>query len=158
MEGCEIGMSEHKKEFLNEYPVNTSQSVIWGDMDAFEHVNNTVYFRYFEDVRMAFFNKTGVIKHKDDTHIGPILASTQCQFRAPLTYPDNIIVGTRLANIPEPGEKRFTMEYAVYSEQLDTIAAKGEGLIVFYDYQANKSCAVPDSLIQAFKNIQSECP
>lgn len=148
-------MSESKKQFLADYPVNIEQDVIWGDMDAFEHVNNTVYFRYFEDIRMVFLDKTGVMKHKDDTSIGPILASTQCQFRAPLTFPDKIVVGTRISEIPESGSKRFTMEYAVYSEQHDTIAAKGEGLIVFYDYQAGKSCEVPDELLQAFQDIQS---
>ena len=81
-----------KQRFIEEYAVIVKQDVIWGDMDAFSHVNNTVYFRYFEDARMAFFEKTGVIAHMDSTNIGPILASTQCQFRAPLSYPDHILM------------------------------------------------------------------
>lgn len=148
-------MSEHKSAFLKDYPLTISQDVIWGDMDAFGHINNTVYFRYFENIRMAFFEKSSVNQHKDATQIGPILASTQCQFRAPLTFPDKIQIATRIANLDTlvSGEKRFTMEYAVFSESLDCIAAKGEGLIVYYDYAQNKSCAVPDSIIKAFNAV-----
>ena len=131
------------------------QDVNWGDMDAFGHINNTVYFRYFENIRMAYFEKTSVNEHKNATQIGPILASTQCQFRAPLTYPDHIHIGTRIKELEkiEQGEKRFTMEYAVFSEQQDCIAAKGEGLIVYNNYNEGKSCAIPESILAAFKNL-----
>lgn len=147
-------MSENKQKFLQDYPITQKQKVIWGDMDAFEHVNNTVYFRYFEDIRIDFFEQTGVLEHKDATGVGPILASTGCQFRAPLSFPDKIIIGTRIAQLPENGEKRFTMEYAVFSESQDCIVCKGEGLVVYYDYSAGKSCEIPENLISAFKKIQ----
>ena len=48
------------KQLKQEYPVVLSQDIIWGDMDAFGHVNNTVYFRYFEDARIAYFDQIGV--------------------------------------------------------------------------------------------------
>ena len=149
-------MSENKTKFLQDYPINHEQKVIWGDMDAFEHVNNTVYFRYFEDIRIEFFEKSGVMEHKEATGVGPILASTGCQFRTPLSFPDNILVGTRISELPQAGEKRFTMEYAVYSESQDCIACKGDGLVVYYDYQAGKSCEIPDNLIATFKKLQNK--
>jgi acyl-CoA thioester hydrolase len=149
-------MSETKTKFLHDYALTIEQDVIWGDMDAFEHVNNTVYFRYFEDIRIQFFEKTGVMKHMDATNVGPILASTGCQFRAPLAFPDKISIGTRISELPNNGEKRFTMEYAVYSESQDCIACKGDGLVVFYDYQANKSCEIPVTLIETFKKLQNK--
>ena len=40
------------QDLEKEYPVVIEQPLIWGDMDAYQHVNNTVYFRYFEDVRI----------------------------------------------------------------------------------------------------------
>ncbi|MGR6874101.1 acyl-CoA thioesterase [Pseudomonas sp. HK3] len=141
-----------KQRFLEEYAVTVKQDVIWGDMDAFNHVNNTVYFRYFEDARMAFFEKTGVMGHMETTNIGPILASTQCQFRAPINYPDRILIGARIKEI---SEKRFTMEYGVYSEQQDTLAAKGEGMVVYYDYQQSKSCEIPDEIREKFNQLQA---
>jgi acyl-CoA thioester hydrolase len=148
-------MSTQKSEFLTAYTTTEDLSVLWGDMDAFGHINNTVYFRYFEIVRMKYFEKTGVNAHKIATQVGPILANTQCQFRAPLTYPENIIIGTRIkdaANIKED-EKRFTMEYAVFSEQQDCIAAKGEGTIVYYDYKLGKSCPIPIAILDSFNSI-----
>jgi len=150
-----LHMSDNKNEFLRDYSLTVNQDVNWGDMDAFGHINNTVYFRYFENIRMAYFEKTSVNEHKNATQIGPILASTQCQFRAPLTYPDHIHIGTRIKELEkiEQGEKRFTMEYAVFSEQQDCIAAKGEGLIVYYNYNEGKSCAIPESILAAFKNL-----
>jgi acyl-CoA thioester hydrolase len=148
-------MSDKKSVFIRDYPIILKQDVIWGDMDAFQHVNNTVYFRYFEDSRMAYFEKTGVMSYMQETNIGPILADTQCQFRAPISFPDNLIIGTRLQELPSIGDKRFTMEYAVYSEHHDTVAAKGKGLIIYYNYDLNTSCEIPEPLIHAFKTLQN---
>lgn len=142
-----------KDKFSAEYAVIVKQDIIWGDMDAFNHVNNTVYFRYFEDARMAFFEKTGVMQYMEASNIGPILASTQCQFRAPISYPDRILIGARIKEITE---KRFTMEYGVYSEQQDTLAAKGEGLIVYYDYNQAKSCEIPEAILNSFNQLSNK--
>ncbi len=133
------------------FPIIIQQAVIWGDMDAFEHVNNTVYFRYFEDARLAYFEKIGVMEHKAETGVGPILAATDCQFKAPLSYPDTISIG---ASIEEIGEKKFNMRYAVRSHDLDKVVAEGQGLVVYYDYNAGKSCAVPDTIVTAIKSLQ----
>jgi len=128
------GLSEH-------FPFVVTQQLIWRDMDAYQHVNNAVYFRYFEDVRMALFDELGIVEHKNRTQIGPILASTRCDFRAPLTFPDRIQVGTAIEDLRP---KRFVMKYAVYSEAHAALAAEGEGLLVFYDYNLNRSCEIPD--------------
>ena len=103
-------------DLRGKYPVVVSQELHWGDMDAFGHINNTVYFRYFEDARIAYFDKIGVHEQMKQSNIGPILASTHCNFRLPLDYPDRIHIGTR-CNILSA--KKFSMEYAVFSEQHD---------------------------------------
>lgn len=138
------------QDLEKEYPVAIEQPLIWGDMDAYEHVNNTVYFRYFEDVRIAYFEKIGVNEHKKETNIGPILASTTCNFRLPLEYPDNIKI---VADIEDVKEKRFTMKYKVFSEKLGALAAEGEGLVVFYDYNEGKSCAIPEEVKTKMKAL-----
>lgn len=141
-----------KQSALNErYPVHLTQSVIWGDMDAFEHVNNTVYFRYFEDARMVFFTQLGVMQHLKETGVGPILASTRCDFRAPLNFPDEILVG---AWIDQIAEKRFAMHYRVHSLSQQCLAAEGEGLVVFYDYKNNKSTAIPSHIVENIERLQ----
>ncbi len=51
---------------------------------------------YFEDARMKYFESTGVMEHMTETQIGPILASTTCNFRAPLVFPDRIYIAARI--------------------------------------------------------------
>ncbi|MCJ8168151.1 acyl-CoA thioesterase [Atopomonas sediminilitoris] len=134
------------------YPVSLEQEVIWGDMDAYEHVNNTVYFRYFEDARMAFFGQAGVVEHKASTGIGPILASTQCDFRAPLSHPERIRI---VSWIDEIKPKRFTMHYRVFSLTQQRLAAEGTGLVVFYDYGLGKSCEIPAPILARIQALQA---
>lgn len=130
-------------DVLPDYPVIVSQDVIWGEMDAFQHVNNTVYFRYFENARLAYFQRAGFMDLDAGAGIGPILASTSCRFRIPLTYPDTIHIGARVSDM---GEDRFTMQYVVYSEQHSKIAAEGEGLVVCLDYRSHKKVAIPAAI------------
>ncbi|OUR92752.1 thioesterase [Gammaproteobacteria bacterium 42_54_T18] len=138
------------ENLLAEYPVIVESPVIWGDMDAYEHVNNTVYFRYFESARIAFFDQLKFKEVKDETGIGPILASTQCRFRIPLTYPDTVSIGARVSDVQ--GD-RFTMHYRVVSHQHKKVAAEGEGLLIAYDYKALTKAALPEIIYQRIQKL-----
>jgi len=126
--------------------------VAWGEMDAFQHLNNVVYFRYFEDARLAFFNQYNVLEFKESQNIGPILAATNCNFRIPLEYPDRIHISVRVRVL---SPKKLAMEYVVYSETHDAVAAEGEGLIVFYDYAKGKSAEMPAPLLARMKALEA---
>src|ERR1700687_352603 len=93
------------QSLLTGYPVVVETPVAWGDMDSYRHVNNVVYFRYFENVRLEYFRQLDWFEFEKQSGIGPILAATQARFRKPLTYPDTISVGCR---IPKLEEDRFT--------------------------------------------------
>ena len=122
------------------YPVRIVVPVAWGDMDAFAHVNNTVYLRWFESARIAYFERMSILEPGAPKELGPILASLSCRFKAPLAYPDTVEVGV---TVTEVGEDRFTMVYEVWSRALDRVAAKGEGLNVSYDYAAGRKAPLP---------------
>ncbi len=77
-------------EALADYPVRLPITVQWGDMDAFQHVNNVVYFRWFESARMRLFEAIGFT---GSDVVGPILHSTSCRYRAPIYYPDALVAG-----------------------------------------------------------------
>lgn len=139
------------KEFLGRCPVVLQQDVIWGDMDAYGHVNNTVYFRYFEDARIAYFDKIGVGRIKAESNLGPILATTHADFKIPLQYPDRIHVSGRITIL---GPKKFNMHYVVYSEKFDAIAAEGDGLLVYYDYANGTSCEIPPVIVSAIQDLE----
>lgn len=139
------------EELKKKYPVIYECPVAWGEMDALGHVNNIIYFRYFESARSEYFQAMGLWDSAKASGIGVILHSTSCRFRKPLTYPDRVSVGARVTNI---GKDRFRMEYAVYSHGMNSVAAEGEGLIVVYDYRRGTKCAMPDNLRDAIRRIE----
>ena len=122
-------------------------------MDAFGHLNNTVYFRYFEDIRMAYFVYVGVNEYKATQNKGPILAQTECSFKLPLTYPGEVLIGTKVSIL---SEKKFRMDYFIHSIEHDALAAEGSGLIVFYDYNENRSCIIPDEIVQKINEVEAD--
>ena len=83
------------EELLEPYPITMQIPVYWGDHDAMQHVNNTVYIRWMEHVRLLFFDALGVSESMKQTGVGTILASIQCRYRAPVTFPDTIRAGAR---------------------------------------------------------------
>ncbi len=129
------------EEALALYPVVAEVPVVWGEMDAFGHVNNIVYFRYFETARIAYFEKLDVPEFLGRDPVGPILAETSCRFRVALSYPDTVSIGARVASV---GEDRFVMHYAVFSHKLGRIAAEGEGVMVCLRLRQNHKASVPD--------------
>ena len=132
---------------MNGFNVVYETPIAWGDMDAFGHVNNTVFFRLFESARMEYFRRidfTGA-----NARIGPILAATNCLFRRPIMYPDNVQVGARVTEVKAD---RFTMEYMIVKSD-GRVAAEGSGTIVSYDYGANSKVALPDAVREAIRAI-----
>src|SRR5262249_47530501 len=130
---------------LADYPVVVVLPVVWGEMDSYRHVNNVVYFRYFESARLEYFRTMDWFEYENVTGVGPILASTEAKFRKALTYPDTISVGAR---VPTLGEDRFTMLYRLVSHRLGAIAAEGQGVIVAYNYREGKKTTIPDEVRQ----------
>lgn len=130
-------------QLLEGYPVVIEIPVAWGEMDSFQHVNNIVYFRYFESARILYSEMLGLHKLKDDTGIGPILGSTGCKYKFPLTYPDTVSVGAKIVGIEED---RFSMKYVVVSRRHNRIAAEGDGVVVMYNYHEGKKTAIPEEI------------
>ena len=141
------------KALLADYPVRITLPVAWGDMDAMGHVNNVVYLRWFESVRMVYLQRVGLMAHMQEHGVGPILAETRCRYRIPLEYPDEVEVGARVARLDTD---RFLMEYAVASRNHGRVAAEGDGLIVTYDYDAGHKAPVPEMTVAAIGQLENE--
>jgi len=127
-------------EILERFPVQLEIPIAWGEMDAFQHVNNLVYLRWFESARMAYFENCRYQDVMLESSIGPILRDSRIRYRIPLTFPGNVISATRITRLEED---RFTMEHLVYSLEHDAVAAEGDAVIVCVDYQQNQKAAVP---------------
>jgi len=139
------------KSLFKTFPVVVKIPVIWGDMDSFQHVNNVIYFRYFESARIQYFESLGWMDMMEKIGKGPILGSTSCSYRIPLSYPDTVFVG---AKITEMQEKRFKMEYLLISEHHPEPVAEGTGVVVYYDYQKNKTTPIPEVIRLSIEKLE----
>jgi acyl-CoA thioester hydrolase len=136
---------------LTDYPVILTWPVQWGDQDVYQHVNNTVYFRWFESARIAYGDRIGLLELMRTQRIGLIMASITCDYRLPLTYPDDVQIGARIARI---GRTSMTMDHLLVSVAAGAIAAEGTSTLVVYDYNASRPHPMPDSLRAAIEAME----
>ena len=135
------------------FPVIVENPVMWGEMDSYRHVNNVVYFRYFENARLEYFRRLEWFEYEQETGIGPILAATQARFRKPLTYPDCVSTGARIGTIDKD---RFLMEYLVVSHRLSAVAAEGQGTIVSYNYADSRKVPLTEELLRRIAELEGK--
>ena len=142
-----------QQDFDQAFPVQVELPVQWGEMDAFGHVNNTVYFKYFETARLAYFNEVGVMEDMQKEGLGPILAETSCRFKRPLVFPDRVLVG---ATVLENHEFGFLMQYGVYSQQQQAVTTIGTGRIVMVNYNNGQKVKPTEKLLKLIAEIQNQ--
>ena len=135
---------------LAEYPVVTEIPVAWGEMDALNHVNNAVYFRYFETARLDFFKHVELMEEMAVTKVGPVLGDTYCKYRLPVTYPDTLLVGSKVTDVQED---RFTMEYTIVSKKQGKVTTTGSATIVMFDFASNQKALLSIRLHNAIQEM-----
>lgn len=136
---------------LAEYPIVLAYPVHWGDQDSFGHVNNCVYFRWFESARIAYCDRLGLDITSHGQSLAPIMAAISCDFRLPINYPDTIQVGARVVRI---GRTSMTMEHAILSEAAGAIAAQASSVLVVFDYKAQRPHPVPPAVREAIAALE----
>ena len=135
------------------FPEVVEIPVQWGDQDAFQHVNNTVYLRWFESSRIAYARRLGLWDRLEAEQIGPILASVQCDYRRPLTYPDQVRVGSKVVRV---GRTSLTMAHRVVGLASGAVAAEGLAVLVLYDYARAEPTPIPDPIRRAIREAQGD--
>ncbi len=136
---------------LPEFPIVIEVPIAWGEMDAYGHVNNIVFFRHFEGARIALLDHIGFRDPAGHAGVGPILHSTQCRFRRPLTYPDSVHVGARVTDLTAD---RFTMAYRIVSLGQQETAADGIGVIVAFNYQKMEKAELPAQVMLRLQGLE----
>ena len=128
--------------------------VLWGDMDAFGHVNNTRFIRWFESARIAHFEQVGITTAQA-VGVAPILAHVSCDYLAPVDFPNEVLVGARVSKL---GTTSLHHEYVVaLADAPDRPVARGVGVIVMYDYDTGAKVPIPDDLrarIREFDGVE----
>ncbi len=124
------------------FPLTVAITVQWGEMDALRHVNNTRYFAWLESARIAMFQRIGVAT-SGPSAVGPILATTSCDFLRAVVYPATLHIGVRVARV---GETSIAMEYEVADAANDHVYARGTSVVVLVDYTTTAKVRVPDDV------------
>ncbi|HET8608201.1 MAG TPA: thioesterase family protein [Burkholderiales bacterium] len=113
--------------------------VRWGDMDALGHVNNTLYFRYMEQVRIAWFEAIGV--PMIDNGIGPVIVRADCNFIVPIVYPATVNVTNCVRHV---GNSSFTLYHEIRdAADASLMYANGEAVMAWADHAAGRSVPLP---------------
>ena len=122
------------------YPVRVRLPILWGEMDSLGHVNNTAYLRWFEEARIQYIHASGLA---NDGAPGVILAHQRCDYLLPLTYPGTIEARVSAIRL---GRTSLTLSFVIHAVELGLDAAKGEGVLVAFDYADRQSIPVPEAV------------
>jgi len=119
----------------------------WGDMDAMGHVNNTLYFRYLEIIRIEWLHSLGGAPDRQGQ--GPVIVNAFCNFIRQLEYPGDILARHYVAN---PGRTSFdafiTLER---TDEPGVLYATGGATTVWIDFPQQKSVPLPGWLRKQFE-------
>ena len=119
-------LDNHRPEELAHYPIIHQQPIHWGEMDAFNHLNNVVYYRYAESARIGYLQALGMF----DGNMVTVLAQSSCQYLRPVIFPDTLLLGVRCQRL---GTTSIVIEYSYYSTAQAAIVATAEAVVVRLD-------------------------
>jgi acyl-CoA thioester hydrolase len=136
----EINQSTSLKKLIH----STEYSIRWGDMDAFSHVNNTMYFLYVQEARIKMMLENNIAN--DPRGIVPVLAETSCKFIRPITFPERLLINTYMIKVE--GKKAFFEHELKSSSKPDILYAIVLATVVWFDFKAASSCEIPQYIIE----------
>jgi len=130
------------------WPVTTEIPVLWGDMDAFGHVNNIIYLKWCETSRIELFCKIWDLdglkmdEILEKSGVGPILANFNTNYRFPVACPDTIFVKTRIKHI---GNTSFGIEHQITSKNNGSkIVAEADSVVVMINYKTGEKFQIDE--------------
>ena len=138
---------DFRKDYLHFLDIPTR----WMDNDLYGHVNNVVYYSYFDTVVNQFMIERAGLNIHEDPIIG-VVVETMCRYRKSIAFPDIITAGLRVAHI---GNSSVRHEIGIFAGGDDQAAACGHFVHAFVDRAKNKPTRIPDSIRGALQSIQT---
>ncbi len=132
-------------EASSPWALETTIRVAWGDMDAFAHVNHTVYLRWFETARIEWFQLVEFPEGGHAGDCGPILKTVSAVYEAQVKYPDTVVVRVRAE---APGRTSVKLMYEVESAAHGGVVARGDSVVVLVE--GGKPAPIPEELRARF--------
>lgn len=122
----------------------------WMDNDVYGHVNNVVYYSYFDTVINRYLIQAGGL----DIHGGPVIgvcAESQCRYFEPLSFPETIDAGLRVARA---GASSVVYEIGLFRRGSDVAAAQGRFVHVFVDRASRRPAPIPEKIRASLAALQ----
>lgn len=123
----------------------------WMDNDVYGHVNNVVYYSYFDTVVNRYLIDAGALDVEAGEVIG-LVVETRCNYFAPLTFPQNVDAGLRVAHL---GSSSVRYEVGLFAEGQPETAAAGHFVHVYVDRATRRPAALPAALIHALQPLRA---
>ena len=121
----------------------------WSEIDLFGHVNNLSILQYIQSARVNYLEAIGLMPSNSEIKIGPILASTTCQFRKILFYPGNVTVYSKVDRIKNTS---FRILHEIRNDQ-DEISAEAHDIIVLYNFDKNSKLLISDQIKKKIEDL-----
>jgi acyl-CoA thioester hydrolase len=121
------------------------------DNDAYGHVNNVVYYSYFDTVVNEYLIRAGVLDVERSEVIG-LVVETQCRYFSELSFPQTVHAGLRVARI---GTSSVRYEIGIFADAADTACAQGHFVHVYVDRNSRRPTALPAPLRAALERIHT---
>lgn len=132
------------------FPHHAFITTRWGDNDVYGHVNNVVYYAFFDTVVNAYLIEAGVLDVEAGPTIG-LVVETQCRYFHPIAFPQKVTAGLRVAHL---GTSSVRYEVALFAGDAEEAAAQGHFVHVYVDRQSRKPVPLPAALRKALGAIQ----
>jgi acyl-CoA thioester hydrolase len=129
-------------ESRSAYPVFRSISTRWGDNDVYGHVNNVVYYSWFDTAVNAYLIEHGALDIHQGVAVG-LVVETQCNFFEPLAFPQLIEAGLRVAH---RGASSVRYEIGLFAQGAERAAAQGHLIHVYVDRISRRPVPIPSKL------------
>ena len=112
----------------------------WMDNDVYGHVNNVVYYSYFDTAVNGHLIETGVLDIARSPVIG-LVVETQCRFAASLAFPETVTAGLRVAHL---GRSSVRYDIGLFSDRAEAAAAQGHFVHVYVDRATQTPVPIPE--------------
>jgi acyl-CoA thioester hydrolase len=138
-------------EFRSAFKAFRAIGTRWSDNDVYGHVNNVVYYSWFDTAVNGLLIERGAL----DIHAGPVIGlvvETQCNYFAPLSFPEPVAAGIRVAHV---GASSVRYEVALFPQDASLpCAAKGHFVHVYVDRATRRPAALPPELLSVLEHLQ----
>ena len=136
---------------LDSYPHHFTLPTRWADNDVYGHVNNSVYYFYFDTVVNRWLVDNGLLEVGKSETIG-LVVGTSCDYFAPISFPDDVVAGLRAAKV---GSSSVTYEIGLFRNDETTASAQGRFVHVYVDEKTRRPVKISDMMRQTLGEITS---